>query len=119
MVEGGGAPFLGIERNACGIDRVVKDGDEIQAGEMRIGVMHSPGHTAGSVCYTVGETLFSGDVLFKGSIGRTDLPGGSDQDMMQTLRNRIGVLDGATHVYPGHGPDTTIEHEKMFNPFLR
>jgi hydroxyacylglutathione hydrolase len=119
MVEGGQAPALwGLQRNPCAVDREVADGDHIGVGERRIGVLHAPGHTRGSVCYVVGSLLFSGDVLFRGSIGRTDLPGGSDQEMMQTLKTRIAVLDGGTLVYPGHGPETTIEHEKMFNPFL-
>ena len=119
MVEGGqAAAFWGLQRYPCTVDREVADGDRIGVGGNRIGVLHAPGHTGGSVCYMVGSLLFSGDVLFRGSIGRTDLPGGSDREMLQTLKTRIAVLDSGTLVYPGHGPETTIEHEKMFNPFL-
>jgi glyoxylase-like metal-dependent hydrolase (beta-lactamase superfamily II) len=119
IVESGESPVLwGLVRNHCSVDREVADADEITIGKTRIGVLHAPGHTGGSVCYRVGSLLFTGDVLFRGSIGRTDLPGGSDAEMMQTLKTRISVLDGQTQVYPGHGPETTIEHEKKFNPFL-
>jgi len=119
IVERGESPVLwGLVRNHCTVDKEVADTDEITIGETKIGVLHAPGHTGGSVCYRVGSLLFTGDVLFRGSIGRTDLPGGSDAEMMQTLKTRISVLDGETLVYPGHGPETTIEHEKKFNPFL-
>lgn len=119
MVEGGEAPALwGLERTPCQVDHEVADGDHIDVGEKRFSVLHAPGHTKGSVCYMVDKLLFSGDVLFKGSIGRMDLPGGSEPEMMQTLKTRIAVLDDGTLVYPGHGPETTIEHEKKFNPFL-
>ncbi len=119
MVERGESPVLwGLVRNHCAIDNEVADGEEIAVGETRLSVLHAPGHTSGSVCYMVGSLLFSGDVLFRGSIGRTDLPGGSEAEMMNTLKTRIGVLEGSTLVYPGHGPETTIEHEKKFNPFL-
>jgi glyoxylase-like metal-dependent hydrolase (beta-lactamase superfamily II) len=119
IVERGESPVLwGLVRNHCTVDREVADADEITIGKTRIGVLHAPGHTGGSVCYRVGSFLFTGDVLFRGSIGRTDLPGGSDAEMMKTLKTRISVLDGAIKVYPGHGPETTIEHEKKFNPFL-
>lgn len=119
MVERGESPVLwGLVRNHCPVDHEVSDGDEVSLGDVRISVLHAPGHTAGSVCYGIGSDLFTGDVLFRGSIGRTDLPGGSDSEMIETLKNRICVLDGSTRVYPGHGPETTIEHEKKFNPFL-
>ncbi len=120
IVESGESPVLwGLVRNHCKVDHEVSDGDEITVGGMKISVLHAPGHTGGSVCYRVDSVLFTGDVLFRGSIGRTDLPGGSDSEMMNTLRTRIGVLDGSTLVYPGHGPETTIEHERKFNPFLQ
>ncbi len=119
IVERGESPVLwGLVRNHCAVDKEIADGDEIAVGDIKFAVLHAPGHTSGSVCYRVGSLLFTGDVLFRGSIGRTDLPGGSDAAMMQTLKTRISVLDGSTLVYPGHGPETTIEHEKKFNPFL-
>jgi hydroxyacylglutathione hydrolase len=119
MIEGDEAPaFWGLERKPCEIDQEITDGECLALGGTQIRVMHTPGHSLGSVCYILESSLFSGDVLFRGSIGRTDLPGGSERDMKHTLKTRITVLEGNTVVYPGHGPATTIEHEKMFNPFL-
>lgn len=120
MVENGEVLSLwGLQREPCRVDQEVQDGDLIPIGDSRIRVIHSPGHTRGSVCYMLDSALFSGDVIFRGSIGRTDLPGGSDRDMAETLKSRIAVLDPAVRIYPGHGPETTVEHEKMHNPFLQ
>ena len=104
------------------IDKTLEDGDEIQIGKLTAKVIHSPGHSPGSVCfYFANESpprIIVGDVLFKGSIGRTDLPGGSYGTIMETLKNVFLPLPGETIVYSGHGPETTIEEEKRFNPFL-
>jgi hydroxyacylglutathione hydrolase len=109
----------GLQREPCKVDQEVQDGDLIPVACSEFRVIHSPGHTRGSVCYMLDSTLFSGDVLFKGSIGRTDLPGGSDREMAETLKTRIAVLDPGVRVYPGHGPETTVAYEKTHNPFLR
>jgi glyoxylase-like metal-dependent hydrolase (beta-lactamase superfamily II) len=118
MVKGVEPTLWGLERYPCSVDQEIQDGEIIEVGGKEISVIHTPGHTKGSVCFRLNAALFTGDTLFKGSIGRTDLPGGSDREMMESLRTRLAVLDGATSVYPGHGPETTIEHEKRFNPFL-
>jgi hydroxyacylglutathione hydrolase len=118
MVKGNQPTLWGLQRNPCTVDQVIADGDVVIVGDKKIGVMHTPGHTKGSVCFSVDSGLFSGDVLFKEGIGRTDLPGGSDVEMSASLKNRILVLEGSTIVYPGHGPSTTIGHELRFNPFL-
>jgi hydroxyacylglutathione hydrolase len=118
MVKGMESGLWGLERNPCSVDQEIGDGDVITVGGRNIGVIHTPGHTKGSVCYILDTALFSGDTLFNGSIGRTDLPGGSDQEMVQSLKTKLVVLEGSTVVYPGHGPGTTIDHEKRFNPFL-
>jgi hydroxyacylglutathione hydrolase len=119
MVEGGEVLSLwGLQREPCQVDQEIKDGDLIPVGDERIRVLHTPGHTGGSVCFMVDSALFSGDVLFRGSIGRTDLPGSSEREMAETLSKRIAVLDGGIRVYPGHGPETTVEYEKEHNPFL-
>ena len=97
------------------IDAYVEDGEEI-AGVLR--VLHVPGHSPGSIALVGEEIAFSGDLLFAGSIGRTDLPGGSMRDMRESLR-RFLALPGNTRVYPGHGDATTIEKERRTNPFLR
>jgi hydroxyacylglutathione hydrolase len=120
MVESGEVLSLwGMQREPCTVDQEVADGGVILVGDVRIEVLHCPGHTEGSVCYVAGSALFSGDVIFRGSIGRTDLPGGSDRKMVDTLKRRIGVLDPEMIVYPGHGPETTIGYEMRHNPFLQ
>ncbi|MEM4766195.1 MAG: MBL fold metallo-hydrolase, partial [Nitrososphaerota archaeon] len=82
-------------------------------------VIHTPGHTPGSVCYLAEEMIFTGDTLFAGSIGRTDLPGGSLQSLLSSISAKILSLPDHYAVYPGHGPSSTIGAEKMLNPFLR
>jgi glyoxylase-like metal-dependent hydrolase (beta-lactamase superfamily II) len=120
MVEDGEILSLwGLQREPCKVDQEIRDGDIVPVGGTEIKVIHSPGHTQGSVCFMIDSMLFSGDVLFKGSIGRTDLPGGSDREMAKTLQTRIAVLDSEVRVYPGHGPETTLGYEKMHNPFLQ
>ena len=119
MVRGeDGESLFGFERKPCVVDQELGEGDVLNVGGVPIKVLHTPGHTSGSVCYIMGNVLFSGDTLFKCSIGRTDLPGGSDHEMAASLGNRIATLDEGMVVYPGHGPSTTIGYEKRHNPFL-
>ena len=102
-----------------GPDRILADGDTIKAGTMEFSVMHIPGHSPGSIgLYTDGH-LFSGDVLFNRSIGRSDLPGGDMDILAASIRNKIYSLPGNTAVYPGHGPATSVGREKHSNPFVR
>ena len=104
------------------IDNYVGDQDVLSFGEHRGEVMHTPGHTPGSVCLLVPSGrnyLFAGDTLFQGSIGRTDLWGGSYEAIMHSIRQNLLKLDDRTIVYPGHGPVTTIADEKRHNPFLQ
>jgi hydroxyacylglutathione hydrolase len=82
-------------------------------------VLHTPGHTRGSVCYILGDIVFTGDTIFQGSIGRTDLPGGSERQMRSSLTDRIAKLDDLMVILPGHGPGTTVGEEKKHNPFLQ
>lgn len=96
------------------VDRYLEEGDEVVPGLV---VLHVPGHSPGSVVFVGDGILFSGDLLFSGSIGRTDLPGGSDRAMEESLRRILELLGGYT-VYPGHGPRTTLAREKRTNPFL-
>jgi glyoxylase-like metal-dependent hydrolase (beta-lactamase superfamily II) len=111
--------FLGITHRPCIVDQEVSDGDVLKVGGKQFKVLHTPGHTPGSVCYVMDNVLFSGDTLFQGSIGRVDLPGGSEEDMRSSLTDRLRKLDDGMVVYPGHGPSTTIGEEKRFNPFLQ
>lgn len=93
------------------------EGDELTLAGMTFRVLHTPGHTPGSVCLQFGEHLFSGDTLFAGSCGRTDFPGSSPADMFRSL-SRLSKLDERLKVYPGHGESTTIGEEKRYNPYL-
>src|SRR5207253_557993 len=98
----------------------VYDADVIHAGSLAATAMHTPGHTEGSICLYFAEQqkLIAGDTLFAGSIGRTDLPGGSFRKIMRSLHDRVLALPDETIVVPGHGPLTTIGHERQSNPFL-
>ena len=93
------------------------EGDRLDLAGLSIRVMHTPGHTPGAVCLLVEDTMFSGDTLFMGSMGRTDFPGGSWSQMMTSL-DRLKALPGDYKVLPGHGPATTLQAERQFNPYL-
>lgn len=97
--------------------RFYQDGDELSLGGLTVRVMETPGHSAGSVTLQVGDVLFCGDTLFAGSCGRTDLPGGSWEDMERSLR-RLGRLEGDFRVLPGHGEGSTLQRERRANPYL-
>ena len=100
--------------------RELKNNQKFEAVGLNITAIHAPGHTAGSLMFTVNdEILISGDVLFAGSIGRTDLPSGSKEAMQRTLMTKILPLGDHLRVLPGHGPDTTIEYERRTNPYLK
>ncbi|HEX7287269.1 MAG TPA: MBL fold metallo-hydrolase [Candidatus Angelobacter sp.] len=103
------------------IDEAVDEGRVLKVGEVAANVIHTPGHTEGSICLYFPEqkTLVAGDTLFAGSIGRTDLPGGSFEKIMRSLHNQLMALPDGTHVVPGHGPVTTIGEERETNPFLQ
>lgn len=96
------------------------DGDVLDLAGLRVEVRHTPGHTPGHCCFYLEEieTLFSGDQLFAGSIGRTDFAYGSHEALMESMRTKILVLPEQTRVLPGHGPETTIAKERLTNPFL-
>ncbi len=94
------------------------EGDTVTVGRLNFTVLHTPGHTPGSVCLRCEDALFSGDTLFAGSCGRTDFSGGSGSEMCRSLR-RLAQLPGDLAVYPGHGEATTLEREKRVNPYMR
>jgi len=94
------------------------DGQTLTLGDVSIDVFHTPGHSPGGVCFRHGETLWSGDTLFAGSVGRTDLPGGSFEALERAIRTRLFPLGDAVRVLPGHGPETTIGRERLHNPFV-
>ncbi len=100
-------------------EKYVKDGEELQVGNMKIKVITTPGHTQGGVCYLVDGNLFSGDTLFMESVGRTDLFGGNFKQLSDSIKNKLFALDNDIKVFPGHGDATTIGHEKKFNELVR
>jgi hydroxyacylglutathione hydrolase len=94
------------------------DGDKLDIGQIEIAVDHTPGHTRGSVVFRVDDVVFTGDTLFRQSVGRTDLPGGSGRDLLGSIVTKLMVLDDDTVVLPGHGEKSTIGLERRTNPFL-
>lgn len=116
------ASELGIDMPAVNCPFVtVTDGQELKVGEMVITVLHTPGHTAGGVCYYCAEdnVLFCGDTLFAGSVGRCDLPKGDARALMASLQTRIARLPHNTDIFPGHGYPTTVGTELQMNPYLK
>ena len=106
-----------LQTVALSADRLLAEGDTICFGDSTLTVLETPGHTRGGVCYLGDGVLFSGDTLFAGSIGRTDLPGG-DMTVLRHSLSRLTMLDGDYIVYPGHGEQTTLSFEKAANPYL-
>ncbi|HBZ55183.1 MAG TPA: MBL fold metallo-hydrolase [Syntrophobacteraceae bacterium] len=100
----------------------IRDGDELTFGSITMRFLHTPGHTPGACCILIGDNLFTGDTLFVGAVGRTDLPGASFEQLLESLKNKIMTLPPATLVWPGHDygdrPQSTIAHEVEFNPYL-
>ncbi len=97
----------------------LKEGDEVKFGKSILQIIFTPGHSPGSICFYNKEEKFAiaGDVLFHGSIGRTDLPGGNHATLLESIREKVFPLGDDFKIYPGHGPATTIAHEKKFNPY--
>jgi len=113
--------MYGIQgENSPAPDDFLVDGMEIGFGTCRMKVLHTPGHTQGGCClYLAGENrIITGDTLFADSIGRTDLPGGSHDQLLESIRSKLFVLPDDVAAYPGHGPETSIGHEKRHNPYL-
>jgi len=116
------AAWLGMKSpGKVEIDQSVGQSDVVKAGSLAANVLHTPGHTEGSIClyFPAEKKLIAGDTLFAGSIGRTDLPGGSFEKIMSSLRGQVLALPDETVVIPGHGPETTIGEERGSNPFLQ
>jgi hydroxyacylglutathione hydrolase len=100
------------------VDGYLKDGDLLRVGDETIRVLHTPGHSPGSISLAGEGYVLTGDALFNQSIGRTDLPGGDLKTLINSIRERLFKLDDENIVYPGHGPETTIGDEKLANPFV-
>lgn len=118
--KGGGLFFLGVFVSSPPPNLFLQEGDEVKVGKAYLKVIHTPGHSPGSISlYSPEEgVLFCGDVLFYMGVGRWDFPGGDYRVLMDSILNKLLVLPDETIVYPGHGPSTTIGQEKLHNPFL-
>lgn len=99
-------------------DGYISEGETFSIGSDKIEVLETPGHTEGGVSFVLNDMVFTGDTLFRGSIGRTDFPGGSLQEIIKSIKSKLMPLDGNMIVYPGHGPASTIIFEKNNNPYL-
>lgn len=98
---------------------VLEDDQLLPLGDSTIKIIHTPGHTPGGICILADQNLFTGDTLFRGSIGRTDLPGGDYQEIIESIHEKLFTLNDSIIVYPGHGNSSTIGHEKKTNPFFK
>ena len=116
----GAASAFGLSSdNSPPPDQTIEDGDAIEFGKITLKVLHTPGHTPGGVSLHTGDSVFVGDTLFNGSIGRTDFPGGDYNTLISGVRNKLFTLADDVRVFCGHGPETTIGREKRTNPFFR
>lgn len=110
--------MLGRYVDESGAMHALKDGQEMTLAGLSVKMIHTPGHTPGGVCFLIGEALFAGDTLFAGTIGRTDLPGGDGEAIIDSIQRKLAVLPDGTAVYPGHNAPTTIGKERQANPFF-
>lgn len=97
---------------------LVNDRDKFNIGDLEVEIIHTPGHTVGGMSLKIGDNIFSGDTLFKGSVGRSDFPGGNGSVLIDSIREKLLIFSDDTKIWPGHGESTTIGEEKLFNPFL-
>lgn len=111
--------MMSIDKIEIKPDRLLEDNDIINIGNLEAKIIHTPGHTKGSICIKVKDTLITGDTLFKGSIGRSDLYGGDHETLINSIKSKLLILDEDIKVYPGHGDSSTIKYEKKNNPFCR
>lgn len=100
------------------VDKYIKEGDNFKAGNMDIKCTHTPGHTPGGFCFLIDNCVFTGDTLFAGSIGRTDLSGGDFETIIKSIKDKLMILNDEVKVFPGHGPKSSIGKERVHNPFL-
>jgi len=110
--------FLVKAENSPPPDRFLQEGDEVTVGAYSLRVVHTPGHSPGGITLAGDGKAFCGDLVFFGSVGRTDLPGGSQEILRESIRSKIATLPEDTVLYPGHGPETTVRREKAHNPFF-
>jgi hydroxyacylglutathione hydrolase len=122
LQSGGGAHWFGLPDLPSPLPGVeLQGGEELQVGSLALQVLHTPGHSAGSLTFHIPRAAcaFDGDVLFAGGVGRADLPGGDWQTLLHSIQDVLFALPDDTRIYPGHGPPTTIGREKASNPYVR
>lgn len=119
LVQGGTQAMTSAFKNIppFEIDVFIKDGDKIDCNGFSLEIIETPGHTPGGVCIKIEGTLFSGDTLFRGTVGRSDFEFASHEELIRSIKNKLLILPNETKVYPGHGGETTIGYEKKHNPF--
>lgn len=117
LISGKELPYL-PSSEAIAVDGFLKEGDVYVLGHDKVKIIETPGHTPGGVVIDAGDFIITGDTLFNNSVGRTDLPGGSHEDLIMSIKEKLLTLSDTTVVYPGHGPATTIGEERNNNPFL-
>ncbi len=111
--------YIGNHISGSQADRLLKDGDVLQIGKLRLTVAHTPGHTPGGISLIGDGIVFSGDTLFAQSVGRSDFPGGSHAQLVRSIKEKLLPLDDEVKVFPGHGPATSIGEERAMNPFIQ
>lgn len=116
-IKRGGYVF-GDVKNFGEADIFLKDGDEFEVGDMRIKCIETPGHSRGGMCFLIKNVVFTGDTIFEGSIGRTDFEGGDFDTLINSIKTKLLTLSEDTVILPGHGNESRIDYEKMYNPFL-
>lgn len=109
---------FGLKISVPKANRLLNDGDKIKVGKLELEVMHTPGHTPGGICLRYDNIIFTGDTLFFEGVGRTDIPNASWDRLLESIKNKLMALPDESRVYPGHGPETSIGHERKHNPFL-
>jgi glyoxylase-like metal-dependent hydrolase (beta-lactamase superfamily II) len=117
--QGAYARMLGVSSPGPAADVLLEEGDEIAIGNQRLQVIHTPGHSLGGISLVGDGVVFCGDTLFSMGVGRVDLPGGSWETLMNTIKTRLFTMPDDTVAYTGHGPETTIGREKQLNPWFR
>jgi len=121
MLKSKGKNFSGMMGGTAiemAADKYLEDGEVLELGDTKLNIIHTPGHSRGGISIYCDRVLFSGDTLFQNSVGRTDLYGGSMTELVKSIREKLFTLPDDTMVYPGHGPSTTILHEKQENRFV-
>jgi glyoxylase-like metal-dependent hydrolase (beta-lactamase superfamily II) len=113
-----GSVLMGQNISFKDADIFLKEGDVLEVGSLKLNIIHTPGHTPGGICIKVDNNIFTGDTLFRLSIGRTDLGRGSYEELINSIKSRLMILDDNVKVYPGHNEPTTIGFERKNNPFL-